>query len=251
MSIDNITGLPNFNQQVYDDLLREARAQGVAANQVDNRLVEAVEAGQSFALAADQAGRQLPRLDLPNGADLARIAEFGVVPSPGALVMSLVTRYAGEQREQNREVRHQLTEQIVESMQDEAKQMRGMAAVQLAMGIASGAASITGGILQSVKAGQALNEGVAAKSTAINAKGAALGQGASGVASVLKGFGDFAGSMYQAEMKEMQADQEKMREMRESVKDLDEGLKELIQKCLAAQDSIQQGQNQARAKILG
>jgi hypothetical protein len=52
-------------------------------------------------------------------------------------------------------------------------------------------------------------------------------------------------------MKEMQADQEKMREMRDSLKNLDEGLKELIQKALAAQDSIQQAQNQARTKILG
>jgi hypothetical protein len=49
----------------------------------------------------------------------------------------------------------------------------------------------------------------------------------------------------------MDADQEKLRDMRDALKDLDEGLKELIQKALAAQDSIQQTQNQTRAKILG
>jgi hypothetical protein len=49
----------------------------------------------------------------------------------------------------------------------------------------------------------------------------------------------------------MDADQEKLRDMRNALKDLDEGLKDLLQKALAAQDSIQQTQNQARTKILG
>jgi hypothetical protein len=247
----SITSLPNFNQQAYEALLNQAHAQGVGATQVDNLLLEAVNTGQSFNQAVEQVGRNLPRLAPPNGADLARIAEFGVLPSPGALVMSLVTKFASEQREQNREIRHQMTENIVQSMHDEADKMREMAAIQLAMGIVSGALTIASGAIQTGFAASALKVGDAAQSQAINSKGQGISQSVGGFGGIMKSIGDYAGTMYQAEMKEMQADQEKMREMRDSLKDLDEGLKELIQKALSAQDSIQQAQNQARTKILG
>jgi hypothetical protein len=182
---------------------------------------------------------------------MARIAEFGVLPSPGALVMSLVTKYAGEQREQNREIRHQMTEEIVKSMEDEAEKMRDMAAIQLAMGIASGALTIASGAIQTGFAASALKVGDVGQSQALNSKGQGIAQSGGGFASVVKSIGDFYGTKYQAEMKEMQADQEKMRDMRDALKDMDDGLKELIQKSLAAQDSIQQAQNQTRTKILG
>ncbi|MDR3157674.1 MAG: type III secretion system translocon subunit SctB [Zoogloeaceae bacterium] len=247
----SISSLPNFDQQTYEALLNQARAQGVGAAQVDNLLLEAVNTGQSFDQAVEQVSGNLPRLAPPNGADMARIAEFGVLPSPGALVMSLITRYAGEQREQNREIRHQMTEQIVASMQEEADKMREMAAIQLAMGIVSGALTIASGAVQVGFAASALKTSDPGQIQAINSKGQGLAQAGGGFAGITKSIGDFFGTMYQAEIKEMQADQEKMREMRDSLKDLDEGLKELIQKALAAQDSIQQAQNQARAKILG
>lgn len=250
MSTD-ISGLPNFDRQIYDALLRDASAQGVGASQVDSLLMEAVNGGQSFDEAVDQVSRSLPRLAPPNGADYSRIAEFGVLPSPGALVMSLVTKYAGEQREQNRELRHAMTEQIVESMKDEADKMREMAAIQLAMGIVSGALTIASGAIQTGFAASAMKTPDAARSQAINSKGQGVAQAGGGFAGIANAIGQYYGTMYQAEFKEMEADQEKMREMRDSLKDLDEGLKELIQKALAAQDSIQQAQNQARTKILG
>ncbi|MDR2450680.1 MAG: type III secretion system translocon subunit SctB [Candidatus Accumulibacter sp.] len=251
MSITSISDLPNFNQQTYENLLQHARAQGVSASQVDNLLLEADKTGQSFDQAAEQVGKSLPRLAPPNGADTARIAEFGMLPSPGALVMSLVTKFASEQREQNREVRHAMTEELVESMHDEADKMREMAAIQLAMGIVSGALTIAGGAIQTGFAASALKTTDTAQSQAINTKGQGISQAGGGFAGIAKAVGDYYGTMYQAEIKEMQADQEKMREMRDSLKDLDESLKELIQKSLSAQDSIQQAQNQARAKILG
>jgi hypothetical protein len=247
----SISGLPNFNPQTYENLLQQARAQGVGASQVDTLLMEAVNDGQSFDQAADQVSKQLPRLAPPKGADIARIAEFGVLPSPGALVMSLVTQFAGEQREQNREIRHAMTEEIVQSMHDEADKMREMAAIQLAMGIVSGVLTIASGAIQTGFAGAAFKNPDAAQSQALNSKGQGIAQSGGGLAGIAKSLGDYFGTMYQAEIKEMQADQEKMREMRDSLKDLDEGLKELIQKALSAQDSIQQAQNQARTKILG
>ncbi|MDR0672093.1 MAG: type III secretion system translocon subunit SctB [Zoogloeaceae bacterium] len=266
MSITNITNATGFDPRTYANLLEEARAQGIGAPQVDNLLLEAINnGGQNFNQAVNQVSQNLPRLAPPNGADLSRIAEFGVAPSPGALVMSLVTKYVAEQREQNREIRHQMTEQIVASMQDEADKMREMAAIQLAMGIVSGALTIAGGAVQTGMSAAALKTPAIPKGQAdtpatpsasnngqsLNFMGQGMSQGMSGAAGIAKAIGDYYATRFQAEMKEMQADQERMREMRDSVKDLDEGLKELIQKTLAAQDSIQQAQNQARAKILG
>jgi hypothetical protein len=137
-----------------------------------------------------------------------------------------------------------MTKEIVESMQDEADKMRDMAAIQLAMGIVSGAIQVS-------FAASAFKNPDTAQSQAINAKGQGFAQAGGGVAGIAKALGDYYATESQAEIKEMQADQEKMREMRDSLKDLDEGLKELIQKALSAQDSIQQAQNQARTKILG
>jgi hypothetical protein len=295
MSITNITNATGFDRQTYANLLEEARAQGIGATQVDNLLLEAINNdGQDFNQAVNQVSQSLPRLAPPNGADLSRISEFGVLPSPGALVMSLVTKYAAEQREQNREIRHQMTEQIVASMQAEADKMRDMAAIQLAMGIVSGTLTIAGGAVQTGMSAAALktpaipkgqadtpaapatsvangrivigghrgaasatgaapkaSADLAARGQSLNFMGQGMSQGAGGAAGIAKGIGDYYATRFQAEMKEMQADQERMRDMRDSLKDLDEGLKELIQKALAAQDSIQQAQNQARAKILG
>ncbi|MDR2788737.1 MAG: type III secretion system translocon subunit SctB [Candidatus Accumulibacter sp.] len=249
--VSTVSNIPNFNQQIYENLLEEARSQGVSQNQVDTLLLEAASSGQSFDLVADQISKRLPQLAPPNGADVARIAEFGVMPSPGALVMSLVTKFAAQQREQDRELRHAATEAVVASMEEQADKMREMAAVQFAMAVVSGALTIAGGAAQAGMAGAAFKNPNTTQSTALNTKGQGVGQAASGFASIPKAVGDYYGTLYQAEIKEMDADQEKLREMRDSLKDIDDSLKELIEKALAAQDSIQQAQNQTRAKILG
>jgi hypothetical protein len=123
---------------------------------------------------------------------------------------------------------------------------------QLVMGIVSGALTIAAGAIQTGFAAAALKPDLAAhQSQAINTEGQGISQGFGGSGKILDSVSQYIATRYQAEFKEMEADQEKMRSMRDSLKDLDEALKELIQKSLAAQDSIQQAQNQARAKILG
>jgi hypothetical protein len=282
-TITNVSRIPNFNEQTYANLVEQARSQGIGASQVENLLLEEVNSGKSFDLAVSQVSQNLPRLAPPNGADYARIAEFGVLPSPGTLVMSLITKGASEHRQRNQEIRHLQTEQVVESMQDEVKKLNSMAAMQLSMGIVSGTLTIAGGVAQVGFAGAALKTGggssktgtsetstsststsstsassapssskiATANSQSKNAIGSGISQAGGGLAGIFKAIGDFYATESQAEMKKMQADQEKIRESREAVKSLDDGLKELIQKLLAAQDSIQQSQSQARAKILG
>jgi hypothetical protein len=56
----SISGLPNFDQQTYENLLQQARAQGVGASQVDNLLLEAVNGGKSFDQAVDRSASNSP-----------------------------------------------------------------------------------------------------------------------------------------------------------------------------------------------
>jgi hypothetical protein len=252
MSITNVQNAPGFNSQLYETLLQEAKSQGVSTSQVDTLLLAAVNGGKDFDAAVDQVQKSLPKLSPPNGVDLARISEFGGIPSPGALVMSLITKMAGEQRERNMEERQKSTDALVESMMDQADEMREAAAQQFAMAVAAGAITIAGGLAQAGMAGSGMKSGLTdGQIGARNAMGTAINASTGGAAGITKGMGDFIGATSQAQCKEMEADQEKIRAMRDSVKDLDDSLRDLIQKTLSAQDAIQQAQNQARSKILG
>ncbi|MDR1947269.1 MAG: hypothetical protein LBQ51_08925 [Desulfovibrio sp.] len=194
----------------------------------------------------------LPDLVESNSAALANLGTWVSAPAPGALVMSLITEMAAEQRRQNRQEMWAQTEATVKSMQDEAKKMKEMANIQLALGLTGAALTVAGGIAQTGLAFSALaaagdNSGVAMlKSTRAQGVGTAVG----GAAGIFSSVGQFIGTTYQAECKTMQADQEKMRALRDSLKDFNDSLNQLIQKAVAASDSIQQSMNQTRAKIL-
>jgi hypothetical protein len=274
-TINNVSDISGFDSQVYSNLVGEAKSQGVSAAQIDRLLLQLAEAGNDFGKAVDGVRTDIPRLAPPNGADLARIAELGVMPSPGSLVLSLITKYATEQRQQNAEVRQQQVDAIAESMKAEADKMRDMAVAQLALSIASGVLTIASGAVQAGMAGAALAtkpgavnaEGLNPKQlsaaenaskglhssrlTTMNSRAQGISQGIGGFGTILNGVSEYIGTTSQAKFKEMEADQEKMRAAGEAVKNLDDGLKELIQKLLSGQDAIQQAQNQARVKILG
>ena len=249
-NITSVSNIPNFDRQTYESLLNEAKSHGMSASQVDQLLLEGVKLkSRDFGEVVAAVRTDIPRLAPPNGADFARIAEFGVVPSPGSLVMSLITKTAAEQRRQNQEVRQQ---QGAASMKSEADKMRDMAATQLALGIASGVITIAGGAVQAGMAGNALTKGLGSGDAMLaNTQATGVGQAIGGGSGILNAISQFVGTQAQAEFKEMEADQEKMRAYGESVKSLDDGLKELIQKALEAQNAIQQTQNQARSRILG
>jgi hypothetical protein len=250
--INSVKNAPGFDLQLYETLLQEAKSQGVSTSQVDTLLLAAVNSGQDFDAAVDQVQKSLPKLSPPNGVDLARISEFGGVPSPGALVMSLITKMAGEQRERNMEERHKSTEALVDSMMDQAEEMRDAANIQFAMTVVSGVITIAGGLAQVGMAGSAMRSGLTdGQIGARNAMGSGISGAAGGFAGIAKGIGDFNSARSQALCKEMEADQEKMHAMRDSMKELDDSMRDLIQKTLSAQDAIQQAENQARAKILG
>jgi hypothetical protein len=178
---------------------------------------------------------------------LAALDGWTTLPAPGALIMALITELSAEQREQNRETIWAQTEAVAESMKTEADKMREMAKIQLAMGLVASAVTVAGGLTQGLMT-RGGGTGPEAMLTAARAQGA--GQAVGGGAGIFSAMGQYFGTMYQAEFKEMEADQEKMRTMRDSIKDFNDGLKELIQKSLASADSIQQSRNQAMTRIL-
>ena len=254
----DITKTPGFDQQQYNQLLESAKLQNVDVSLVDSKLLDAVNSGKSFSEALKIVSTELPTLAPPKN-PFEDLKGWIGTPAPGALVMALITQLSADQRAQNKEMMWAQTEAIQESMQDQAKKMRTMAAVQLALGIAASATTIAGGIAQGVVAGKStgidtstdagkqLGSGMAMlQSTKAQGIGTAIGGGAG----LFSAGAQFAGSMYQAEFKEMEADQEKMRALKESMSSLNDGLKELIQKSISSQENIQQSKNQATARIL-
>jgi hypothetical protein len=283
-SITNVSQARDFDQSQYDLLLQMADKQRVSPNQVETALLAALNNGASFSEAANQAPGQLPRVATPASSDISGISTFasGAVPSPGAMIMSLIVDMANDERKQTRELRWAQTESIVQSMEDQADKMREKAAVQLAVGIVSGALQIGMAGVQIGMAGASLGKSkesidlhrnaklakqegnalqraefndasklAAKQSDALGARAQAVGTMNQGMGGIIGSFSQFAGTMFDADLKKMDADQERMRAMRDNLKDLDDSMKELISKAIATMDSIQQNMNQTRTKILG
>ncbi|MDR2113388.1 MAG: type III secretion system translocon subunit SctB [Candidatus Accumulibacter sp.] len=251
-SISNIQQAQNFDPLQYQLLMEQAKAQGVGASQVDAELLAAINGGKDFTQAVNQVSVGLPQLAPPNGADNARIAQWGAVPSPAALIMSLITEQTAEQRQMNAEVRAMQTEAIVDNIENQADKMREKATEQLALGIVSGTVQIASGLASMGAAAKApIGDGAGTIKMGADARSNAVGNVGKGASSYVDAINQYMGTIADAEIKEMQADEEKIRAMRDTVKEMDDSLKELIQKMLSSSDSIQQLTNQSRAKILG
>ena len=247
--ITDVKQIPGFNQQQYDLLIEQAKSQKVDISLVTASLLDAVNNGKDFSTAMQMVKTDLPKLAKPNASLLVHLSNWPAMPAPGALVMALITELSANQRQQNWELSWAQTEAIVDSMKEQAKEMRNMAVAQFVLSMAAAVTTMAGGIAQSAMATSGLRMNDVDKmlqSTKAQGVGTAVGGGAS----LLSAGSQFAGSMYQAKFKEMEADQERMRALRESLKDLNAGLKELIQKTLSSTESIQQVKNQATTRIL-
>ncbi|MDR0465825.1 MAG: type III secretion system translocon subunit SctB [Deltaproteobacteria bacterium] len=257
MSINSVQQAPGFNQQQYDQLIEQAKTQKMDAGQVDKLLLDAIKSGKSFDQAAALVGSELPELSPPNAKALALLKDWTGIPTPGAMIMSLITKYAAEQREQNREVSWAQTEAVVASMKDQANEIRKTAAIQLGLGLTGNVVAIGAGIAQIGGSFAALNLASGAPGDQVAAKLGTYNNIVSGIGGIISGVGktaesgsQFVGGLNQAVQKEMEADQEKMRALRDSVRELNEALRDLIQKSLAAQNDINANTNQTRTKIL-
>ncbi|MDR3037950.1 MAG: type III secretion system translocon subunit SctB [Candidatus Adiutrix sp.] len=176
--------------------------------------------------------------------DPALLAGQGL--SPGAAVMALITQDAAEQRKVNKELIAAQTQETVAAINKQAEEMREKAVTQLVCAIVSGVVSIAGSV---AALGTGAKLGFKADGTAAVMN--SIQSGVKGTADIIQAGGQFAGTMADARIKELEAKTERLRSDRDTLKDFNSAWTELIQKSLSAGEAIQQGLNQARAKILG
>ena len=143
-----IAGATGYSEAAYNSLIQQARAEKADTAVVDSLLLLAIQGGKSFTEAKSLVEAELPRLATPNGAAMSLLKNWPALPSPGALIMSVTTEFAAEQRQQNQELMWKETEAMAASMKDQAKEMREAAVTQLVMGVVSGALQIGLGLAQ-------------------------------------------------------------------------------------------------------
>jgi hypothetical protein len=180
----------------------------------------------------------------------------GGMASPGAAILALLTKDAADQRRINKELIYQQSSEIVADIKSQAKDIRTKAIIQLVIGVCAGALSIAGGAISSFKAGSALkafNAGTinASQLSTIGTQVQAQQGAWSAGGGLMNTASQFAGSMYDAAMKETDARIEQTRSAMDSLKAFNDSLTELIQKSQTTFSEIQANMNQTRAKILG
>lgn len=273
MSITSINQSVGFEQTKYDTLVNQAQSGRVDTSLVDKALLNALNTGKDFDAAIKSVTAQLPELAKPNVNTLAPLGIWIGMPSPGALVASLIVTDSAEQRTQNKETIRSQGEAIAESMMKQAGEMRKAAALQFGMAIASSATQIASGAAAigmltagSVKVTQTssstttvngvsnttITTGTGTKVDAqlLSAKVNAFTSIMGGVSSALQAGGQFGASMYQAGIKEMEADQESTRAMRDALRAHNDAINELISKSLDFMNTMQQQTNQTTSRIL-
>jgi hypothetical protein len=131
-----------------------------------------------------------------------------------AQLMLLLINNAAEQRKTGQEIRFVQSEAIQNKLLDAAADMRKGAIIAMALGVASGVASIVGGAA-----------GFRGSADLIQSKNAIGG----GIGTILNSVGQGVQGLYNAEAKEKEAEAEKMRSSREAEGDTIAALKDFIQ----------------------
>lgn len=282
--ISNVSG---YNEAQYTQLVETAAAKGVDTGTVDAALLSAISAGQSFDTAVSSVASDLPELPAPDKRPTPTdYYSCAGMPSFGAAAMAVMVENTSEERRDNAELRIAQSDVIVEQMHDQADEMRSKAAMQLGMGIATGALSIgmaalsIGMTTSSLKQSSAAHKdymnsletdstkgsaflqpkteaGLNAKANydAINNKqqamGGAMNQIGGGVSGMMDSINQYYSTMADATIKDMEADLEQQRVFRDMLQSLDEALSQQVSKALSTMESIQSDVNQTRTRILG
>lgn len=206
-----------------------------------------------------------PDLPPPDVKALRKITDWvgGAAPSPGAAIMAAITGLSAEQRRQNKDLMIQESMANVQTMMDQAQELRNKAITQLVLGVISGTVSIVQGAVSIKMSGKGpeVPKDAAPGSPEMlrynaelakhTAKATAVAGSLEGVGRAVGTSGQAAGGFYDSTIKEMDADIEKRRAAIENLRSLNQSFTELIQKSQGSYESIQQAMNQARNKILG
>jgi hypothetical protein len=257
-TITNVNQISGFDAAQYNQLLETAKSEYVSSDQIDQALLAAVNSGKTFEQALSTVTTSLPTLPPPIGT--GKLWDNGLqgLPSFSANFLALIGDVASEQRRKSAEQRALQTEIIIDTIKDQAQEMRSKAVFQLCMGIASGALSIAQGAMAFKMMSSGVSANAKLDATAkghadmlLNTKVQSFNAGAGGVTGMVGSISQAVGSFYDADIKLMDADIERARAQSDALKSLEDGLRELIGKMLSTMDSIQQNTNQTRTKILG
>lgn len=259
MPITNVNQINGFDAAQYNQLLETAKSEYVSKEQVDQALVAAVNAGKTFSQALSSITTTLPTLPPPMGTGALWDNGLAGLPSFSANYLAMIGDVSAQQRRQSAEQRALQLEIIVDTIKDQAEEMRSKASWQLLMGVASGLLSVAQGIAsyRMMSSGTAENAQIAdttARNHAdmlLNTKVQSFNSGAGGAIGSVGAISQAIGGFYDASIKLMDADIERARAQTDALKSLEDSLHELIQKILSSMDSIQQGTNQTRTRILG
>ncbi|PKN41143.1 MAG: type III secretion system protein [Deltaproteobacteria bacterium HGW-Deltaproteobacteria-18] len=259
MTITNVNQISGFDAAQYNQLLETAKSDYVSSAQVDQALLAAVNSGKTFEQALSAVSTSLPTLPPPIGTGKLWDNGLDGLPSFSANYLALIGDVASEQRRKSAEQRALQTELIIDTIKDQAQEMRSKAVFQLCMGIVSGALSIAQGAMafKMMSSGVSANAKItdtAAKGHAdmlLNTRVQSFNAGASGVTGMVGSISQAVGSFYDSDIKLMDATIERARAQTDALKSMEDSLRELIGKMLSTMDSIQQNTNQTRTKILG
>ena len=252
MSTD-ITSLSGYNQQDYNALLTEyTQRTGKTEEQFKTYLNSLVTSEMTFDELEAKVKDELPPLT-PPVYEQGYCLYVGTAPASfGSTYLALIQDLAAEQRKQNADAKALQTEAQIANIEQQAKNIRTKAALDLTASVISGAFQFASGITGAVMSGAALKAGGGADVGMVQASQIQGVTGAiSGAGTVVSGTFTFGGTMIEAQTKELEADTERMRATQEQLSRIDDALHELLQKARSSQDAIQQNMNQTRAKILG
>ena len=252
MSTD-ITSLSGYNQQDYKDLLTEyTQRTGKTEEQFKTYLNSLVTSEMTFDELEAKVKDELPPLT-PPVYEQGYCLYVGTAPASfGSTYLALIQDLAAEQRKQNADAKALQTEAQIDNIEQQAKNIRTKAALDLTASVISGTFQFASGITGAVMSGAALKAGGGADVGMVQASQIQGVTGAiSGAGTVVSGTFTFGGTMIEAQTKELEADAERMRATQEQLSRIDDALRELLQKARSTQDAIQQNMNQTRARILG
>lgn len=258
MTITNVNQISGFDAAQYNQLLETAKSDYVSSAQVDQVLLAAVNSGKTFEQALSAVSTSLPTLPPPIGTGKLWDNGLDGLPSFSANYLALIGDVASEQRRKSAEQRALQTELIIDTIKDQAQEMRSKAVFQLCMGIVSGALSIAQGAMAFKMMSSGVSANAKLDATAkghadmlLNTKVQSFNAGAGGVTGMVGSISQAVGSFYDADIKLMDATIERARSQTDALKSMEDSLRELIGKMLSTMDSIQQNTNQTRTKILG
>ena len=220
---------------------------------MDAALLQAIDAGKSFAEAVRQVQNDLPTLAPPKAGNInAGLKEWSGLASasPCALMAALLIQDSAESYRQNRDRIQEEGNNIAKKMEEEADKLKegamqkfwcAMAANVTTIAFSAGSMAIAGG---AGKTRDMTNEIRAAFAQANSSIG-------SGISGIINAGGDYAQALRQSEAKKIEADQERLRTTQELLKQHNEQLRDVIAKALDFMNSMQANMNQTRARILG